>query len=185
MLNQLEQTLISKAQAGNKAAFNLLMLHYEQPIARIVKRYMPNTCEVDDIVQEVFIKAYQSITSFRGDSAFYTWLYRIAINTARNYLANIRKTPPLEAENLDLLPELERLTDQDNPELLLISEEVAKIIITALTELPAELQTALILREVNGLNYAEIADKMNCPVGTVRSRIARARAAIIARLQQQ
>lgn len=185
MLKQLELTLINKAKQGNKAAFDMLMVSYQQQIARIVRRYLQDPDEVADLVQEIFIKVYQSLMSFREESTFYTWLYRIAINTAKNYLTRVKRMPAFEAEAIDLLPELDSLTDKDNPELLLISEEVAKGIVAALKELPVELQTALILREINGCNYAEIAAEMHCPIGTVRSRIARARETIITKLKQQ
>jgi len=184
MIDQLEQTLITQAKAGNKVAFDMLMLRYQQSIARIVRRYIRDSPEISDLVQEIFIKVYQSLANFKQQSAFYTWLYRIAINTSKDYLKRLHRTPILEAETIELLPEIDRLSDKDDPELLLIGEEIAKVIIDAVNELPEELATTLILREINGLNYAQIAQQMGCPIGTVRSRLARARTAIIQRLKQ-
>lgn len=185
MNNPLEQALISKAKAGNKAAFDMLMQSYQQKVARIVRRYVPDTFEAADLVQEIFIKAYQSLVSFREESAFYTWLYRIAINTTKNYLASIKRAPEFSPEALADIAETDSLTEQDNPELLLISSEVANTIMEAVRGLPKELKTALILREITGLSYDEIAKEMQCPIGTVRSRIARAREAIIVKLKKQ
>jgi RNA polymerase sigma-70 factor (ECF subfamily) len=185
MIEPLELTLINKAKQGNRTAFDMLMLTYQRQIARVVRRYLSDPDEVADLVQEIFIKVYQSLASFREESAFYTWLYRIAVNASKNYLWQAKKLPAFEAQAIDLLAEIDSLTDKDNPESLLISEELAKIIVAALKDLPEELQIALILRELNGLNYQQIAEEMHCPIGTVRSRIARAREAIIDKLQQQ
>lgn len=183
---QLDQDLVARAQAGDKRAFDLLVLRYQQKVANLVARYIRDPTETLDVTQEVFIKAYRSLRGFRGESAFYTWLYRIAINTAKNFLVAQGRRPPgddVEAETAEQLDAGGRLKEFGTPENLLLRDEIAMTIKQALEELPEDLRTAITLRELEGMSYEEIAEAMSCPIGTVRSRIFRAREAIDKRLR--
>lgn len=174
----IDQQLVLRVQKGDKTAFDLLVRKYQHRIAKLVSRYVRDRSEIEDITQEAFIKAYRAIRGFRGESAFYTWLYRIAINTAKNYLvANGRRLPssePDEDENEGSL----LAADTATPERQLLAVEIGQTIERALAALPEDLRTALTLREIDGLSYEEIAEIMDCPIGTVRSRIFRAREAV-------
>jgi RNA polymerase sigma-70 factor (ECF subfamily) len=180
--------LVQRVQRGDKGAFDLLVRKYQHKVVKLVLRYVRNPAEAEDIAQEAFIKAYRALPQFRGDSAFYTWLYRIAINTAKNALAS-RDRSPIDY-NLDLNDPEEshsvqnRLKDPDTPEGLALTEEIRSVVNAAIDALPEELKTAIVLRELDGLSYEEIAAAMECPVGTVRSRIFRAREAIDKRLSE-
>ncbi|MGH8536274.1 MAG: RNA polymerase sigma factor RpoE [Gammaproteobacteria bacterium] len=178
--------LVKRVQKGDKKAFDLLVLKYQQRIIKLVSRYVRDPTDALDVAQDAFLKAYRALPNFRGDSAFYTWLYRIAINTAKNYLVT-QSRRPTESENLRAegeQVELESmLKDLATPESLLITEEIKETIAEAIEQLPDDLRTAINLREVEGLSYEEIADVMTCPIGTVRSRIFRAREAIDHRLK--
>ncbi len=178
--------LVKRVQKGDKKAFDLLVLKYQQRIIKLVSRYVRDPTDALDVAQDAFLKAYRALPNFRGDSAFYTWLYRIAINTAKNYLVT-QSRRPMESENFRVegeQVELESmLKDLATPESLLITEELKETIAEAIEQLPDDLRTAISLREVEGLSYEEIADVMTCPIGTVRSRIFRAREAIDHRLK--
>ncbi len=178
---QVDQELVARVQRGDKKAFDLLVLKYQHKVANLVSRYIRNPSETLDVTQEAFIKAYRALPKFRGDSAFYTWLYRIAINTAKNYLMAQGRRPPasdLDAETVEQMDIGVRLTENATPENNLLQEEIANTVRQAIDDLPDDLRTAITLRELEGLSYEEIARAMSCPVGTVRSRIFRARAAI-------
>jgi RNA polymerase sigma-70 factor (ECF subfamily) len=181
-----DQELVTRAQAGDKRAFDLLVLKYQQKVAGLIGRYLRDPNEVLDVTQEAFIKAYRALGGFRGDSAFYTWLYRIAINAAKNHLVSMGRRPSpgdnLETEVAEQLESGGRLREMGTPENHLLSEEIARTVQQALEELPDDLRTAIVLRELEGLSYEEIAATMDCPIGTVRSRIFRARDAIDKRL---
>lgn len=172
-----DQALVERVQQGDKKAFNLLVSRYQNKVAGLLTRYIsPN--DIPDVVQESFIKAYRSIDSFRGDSAFYTWLYRIAVNTAKNYLTAQGRRPPNEdilAEDAESYDVGKNLRDVDTPENEMLSNELKKIVFDTIKGLQEDLRTAITLRELEGLSYEEIAEIMDCPVGTVRSRIFRAR----------
>jgi RNA polymerase sigma-70 factor (ECF subfamily) len=181
--------LVQRVKNGDREAFNLLILKYQRKVSRLVARLVRNPDEADDVVQEAFIKAYRALPQFRGDSAFYTWLYRIAVNTAKNHLVSQGKGPIYLSElasngineesfELPVVP-----TDNNTPEAELMSRQVAEAVNRAVAALPEELRTALSLREIDGLSYEEIAEAMNCPIGTVRSRIFRAREAVAAELR--
>ncbi|MGH8583184.1 MAG: RNA polymerase sigma factor RpoE [Gammaproteobacteria bacterium] len=178
--------LVARVQQGDKKAFDLLVLKYQHRIIKLVSRYVKDPSDCLDIAQDTFLKAYRALPRFRGESAFYTWLYRIAINTAKNYLSSQARRPPEvdntgnDGEELDLE---QLLKDVDTPERLLIADEIRATIETTVEALPAELKMAINLREVEGLSYEEIAEIMACPIGTVRSRIFRAREAIDNRLK--
>ena len=180
-------SLVRRVQRGDKTAFDVLVLKYQHKVVKLVMRYVRVPAEAEDIAQEAFIKAYRALPQFRGDSAFYTWLYRIAINTAKNVVAS-RGRSPIEY-NLDLSnPEesydmQDRIKDTATPEALAMTEEIRVTVDAAIEALPEELRTAIVLREIEGLSYEEIAVSMECPVGTVRSRIFRAREAIDGRLR--
>jgi len=180
--------LVKRVQRGDKSAFDLLVRKYQHKVVKLVLRYVRNPAEAEDIAQEAFIKAYRALPQFRGDSAFYTWMYRIAINTAKNSLASRDRSPI--AYDLDLTDPEEshsvqtKLQDPDTPEGMALTEEIRGIVNSAIEGLPEELKTAIVLRELDGLSYEEIAAAMECPVGTVRSRIFRAREAIDKRLRQ-
>ncbi len=177
--------LVERVKRGDKSAFDLLVLKYQHRIVKLVSRYVRDPSDALDVAQEAFLKAYRAIPKFRGESAFYTWLYRIAINTAKNYLVMMSRRPTeVEPETVEgETPELESLLkDQATPENLLLTEEIQKTIVEAIETLPEDLRTAINLREVEGLSYEEIAQVMSCPIGTVRSRIFRAREAIDKRL---
>lgn len=174
--------LVTRAQRGDKRAFDLLVLKYQRRIMRLLGRMVRDVDEVEDLAQETFIKAYRAIGQFRGDSAFYTWLYRIAINTARNWQSQQYRQPqtvtPFENEEGETFDQLDNLTDISTPGSILFSKQVAQTIEQTMDNLPDELRTALELREVEGMTYEEIAQAMDCPIGTVRSRIFRAREAV-------
>lgn len=174
---QLDQKLVARVQKGDRAAFDLLVVKYQNKVASIVSRYVDDLAEIADVTQEVFIKAYRAIQSFRGESAFYTWLFRITLNTAKNYLLKTRKqTSHAYADDQDARELIaESWKTLDSPERLIGRSELAEGIQNALSVMPEELSVALILREFEGLSYDEIAKVMECPVGTVRSRIFRAR----------
>jgi len=178
--------LVERVKRGDKSAFDLLVLKYQHRIVKLVSRYVRDPSDALDVAQEAFLKAYRAIPKFRGESAFYTWLYRIAINTAKNYLVMMSRRPTeIEPETAEgETPELESiLKEQATPENLLLTEEIQKTIVEAIETLPEDLRTAINLREVEGLSYEEIAQVMSCPIGTVRSRIFRAREAIDKRLK--
>ncbi|MBP7983316.1 MAG: RNA polymerase sigma factor RpoE [Chromatiaceae bacterium] len=180
-----DQELVARAQAGDRRAFDLLVLKYQQKVAGLIARYLRDPNEVQDVAQEAFIKAYRALGGFRGESAFYTWLYRIAINAAKNHLASRGRRPPRDDIEMEVAEQLEsggRLREMGTPENHLLSEEIAQTVQKALDELPEDLRTAIVLRELEGLSYEEIAEAMDCPIGTVRSRIFRARDAIEKRL---
>ena len=181
-----DQTLVERVQRGEKKAFDLLVLKYQHKVANLISRYIRDPAEVLDVTQEAFIKAYRALPKFRGESAFYTWLYRVAINTAKNHLAAQARRPPgddIEAETAEQMDMGSALKEMDTPERLALQREIAQAIQKALEELPDDLRTAITLRELEGLTYEEIAQAMDCPIGTVRSRIFRAREAIDAKLK--
>jgi RNA polymerase sigma-70 factor (ECF subfamily) len=181
-----DQELVSRAQGGDKRAFDLLVIKYQQKVASLISRYLRDQNEIMDIAQETFLKAYRALPGFRGDSAFYTWLYRIAINTVKNHLVAQGRRPPggdVEAEVAEQMDMGSRLREVGTPERHLLSNEIARTVQRALDELPEDLRTAIVLRELEGLSYEEIANAMECPIGTVRSRIFRAREAIDKRLR--
>ena len=181
-----DQELVRRVQQGDKKAFDVLVLKYQQRIAKLVSRYVRDQDEVLDVTQEAFIKAYRALPRFRGDSAFYTWLYRIAINTAKNYLVAQGRRPPatdVDAEDAVYVDGGMRLSDRDTPEQLVQRDQVERVIYETIDGLPEELRTAITLREMEGLSYEEIAETMDCPIGTVRSRIFRAREAIETKLK--
>jgi RNA polymerase sigma-70 factor (ECF subfamily) len=181
-----DRELVARVQRGDKRAFDLLVSKYQQRIVKLVSRYVKDHSDALDVAQEAFIKAYRALPNFRGDSAFYTWLYRIAINTAKNYLVTMSRRP-VEADlgsAEDGKPDIENIqTDVDTPESLLLTEEIKRTVADAIEALPEDLKIAITLRELEGLTYEEIAAAMSCPIGTVRSRIFRAREAIDKRLQ--
>jgi RNA polymerase sigma-70 factor (ECF subfamily) len=182
---QVDQELVNRVQRGDKKAFDLLVLIYQHKVANLVSRYIRNPSETLDVTQEAFIKAYRALPKFRGESAFYTWLYRIAINTAKNFLVAQGRRPPASDLDADTAEQMDlgvRLQENSTPENNLLQEEIADTVRQAIEELPDDLRTAITLRELEGLSYEEIARAMSCPVGTVRSRIFRARAAIDAKL---
>ena len=176
-----DQQLVERVQAGDKRAFDLLVLKYQHKITSLVGRYVKDHHEAMDVTQEAFIKAYRALKNFRGDSQFYTWLYRIAINTAKNYLVSKGRRPPDQDVDADEQADYgfaEQMTDAETPENLLSRDELQEKVFATLEQLPDDLKTALSLREFEGLSYEQIAEIMDCPVGTVRSRIFRAREAI-------
>ena len=177
-----DQALVERVKRGDKAAFDLLVIKYQSRIINLVMRFVRNQADALDVTQEAFIKAYRAIPNFRGDSAFYTWLYRIAVNTAKNYLAvqANRRLPEVD-QNLSEMEQIDggtALKELDTPENLLLTREIQDTIVRAIENLPEDLRTAITLRELDGLSYEEIAVTMDCPIGTVRSRIFRAREAI-------
>ena len=179
----IDQKLVVRVQKGDKSAFDLLVRKYQHRIAKLVSRYVYDRSEVEDVTQEAFIKAYRAIKGFRGESAFYTWLYRIAINTAKNYLVAQGRRPSIadveteEAEASDIGTGA-NLRDAATPERQMLADEIGRTVERVLATLPEDLRTAVTLREIDGLSYEEIAEVMDCPIGTVRSRIFRAREAI-------
>jgi len=183
----IDRQLVERAQRGDKRAFELLVDKYQRRLGRLLSRFIRDPAEVEDVMQEAFIKAYRALPAFRGDSAFYTWLYRIGINTAKNYLAAMGRRAPtstdMEAEEAEGHVDGERLRDLNTPENLLLSREIADTVNSTIDSLPEELRTAIQLREMEGMSYEEIASIMGCPIGTVRSRIFRAREAIAERLR--
>ena len=184
---EIDQQLVERAQRGDKRAFELLVLKYQRKLGRLLSRFVRDPAEVEDVTQEAFIKAYRALPSFRGDSAFYTWLYRIGINTAKNYLVALGRRAPtttgFDNEEAEGFEDADQLRDSSTPESELEGKEIAATVNRAMDALPADLRTAITLREIEGLSYEEIANVMNCPVGTVRSRIFRARDAIAAELR--
>ncbi len=177
----IDQKLVVRVQKGDKTAFDLLARKYQHKIAKLISRYVRDRREVEDVTQEALIKAYRAIGGFRGESAFYTWLYRIAVNTAKNYLESQGRRPPgsdVEIEGAELIDSGEGLRDQATPERQMLTDEIASTVHRVLEHLPADLRTAITLREIEGMSYEEIAEVMDCPIGTVRSRIFRAREAI-------
>ena len=182
-----DQQLVQRAQRGDLRAFDLLVLKYQGRIAALVSRYVSDAGEVEDLTQEVFIKTYRALGKFRGDSAFYTWLYRIAANAAKNHLVAKRRRPGADAtiEDAEGFDEGGLLSEIASPEALAMGGELAEVVESALNALPDELKAALMLREFDGLSYDDIADVLGCPVGTVRSRIFRAREAIDQRVKEQ
>ena len=181
-----DRELVERVQAGEKRAFDLLVLRYQQKLVKLISRYVRDPQEAMDVAQEAFIKAYRAIPGFRGESSFYTWLYRIGVNTAKNHLVAQGRRPPdsdVDAQDAERFDIDTMLREQDTPEAEAYRDEVERTVVEAIAELPEELRTAVTLRELEGLSYQEIAQVMECPVGTVRSRIFRAREAIDKRLR--
>ena len=182
----IDQALVERVQQGDKSAFDILVLKYQSKIIQLVNRYVHDPDEAMDVAQEAFIKAYRAIGRFRGDSAFYTWIYRIAINTAKNYLVASGRRPPagdIDAQDAEQYEGATGLREYATPERMLLKDEIEKTVADAIDELPDDLKTAITLRELEGLSYEEIAQTMECPIGTVRSRIFRARDAIDTKLK--
>jgi len=184
---EIDRQLVARAQSGDKQAYGLLVEKYQRKLARLLSRFIRDPAEVEDVTQEAFIKAYRALPAFRGDSAFYTWLYRIGINTAKNYLMAMGRRAPtsteVEAEEAEGFEEGEQLRDINTPESVLLSNEIAETVNSTIEQLPEELRTAIQLREIEGMSYEDIAQVMNCRIGTVRRRIFRAREAIAERLR--
>lgn len=184
-VEETDRQLVERVQRGDKTAFDVLVRKYQHKIVKLCTRYVHDHAEAQDVAQEAFIKAYRALPRFRGDAAFYTWIYRIAINTAKNHLVSAHRRPVDETVDLQDPDQFEanaRLSDNDTPERLLLTDEIKRTVDAAIKALPDELRTAIVLRELEGMSYEEIAQAMECPVGTVRSRIFRAREAIEARL---
>jgi len=184
---EVDQQLVERAQRGDKHAFELLVVKYQRRLGRLISRFVRDAAEAEDVTQEAFIKAYRALSAFRGESAFYTWLYRIGINTAKNYLVTLGRRAPtstqFDAEESEDFEGAELLQDVNTPENELMSKQVAGVVNASLLQLPEDLRTALTLREIEGLSYEEIAQIMDCPIGTVRSRIFRARETIAVNLR--
>lgn len=185
---EIDQQLVERAQRGDKRAFDLLVVKYQRKLARLLSQFIHDAAEVEDVTQETFIKAYRSLSSFRGDSAFYTWLYRIGINAAKNFLVAQKRRASTTTNGFDIevaenFEEGSQLRELNTPENELMSKQIAQTVHQALQALPEELRSAITLREIEGLSYEEIASIMSCPTGTVRSRIFRAREAIADKLQ--
>lgn len=184
---EVDQQLVERAQRGDKHAFGLLVAKYQRRLGRLISRFVRNAAEAEDVTQDAFIKAYRALPAFRGDSAFYTWLYRIGINTAKNHLVSQgRRVPtstPFDSEDAEDFEDAALLHEVATPENELMSKQVVAVVNSSLQELPDDLRTALTLREIEGLSYEEIAAVMGCPIGTVRSRIFRAREAIATNLR--
>jgi RNA polymerase sigma-70 factor, ECF subfamily len=184
---EIDRQLVVRAQQGDKQAFNLLVEKYQRKLSRLLSRFIRDQAEVEDVTQEAFIKAYRALPAFRGDSAFYTWLYRIGINTAKNYLMAMGRRAPtsteVEAEDAESFEEGEQLRDINTPESVLLTNEIAETVNSTIEQLPEELRRAIQMRELEGMSYEDIAQAMDCPIGTVRSRIFRAREAIAERLR--
>jgi len=186
---KVDQQLVERAQRGDKKAFELLVLKYQRRLERLLSRIIRNPSEIEDVAQESFIKAYRALPNFRGDSAFYTWLYRIGINTAKNYLISQGRRAPttteFDAEEAESFEDAAGLRDMNTQEAQLMSKQIAQTVNASIDSLPEELRTAITLREIDGLSYEEIAQIMACPIGTVRSRIFRAREAVAEKLRPQ
>jgi RNA polymerase sigma-70 factor (ECF subfamily) len=184
---EIDQLLVERVQRGDKKAFELLVIKYQRKLMRLVSRLVRDQAEAEDVVQEAFIKAYRALPQFRGESAFYTWLYRIGINTAKNYLVTQGRRAPTStetnAEEAETFDDAEQLRDINTPESMLATKQIASTVNIAMESLPEELRVAISLREIEGLSYDEIAEAMGCPIGTVRSRIFRAREAIAEKLR--
>ncbi len=181
-----DQQLVERVQKGDKRAFDLLVRKYQHRVLKLIGRFVKDAAEAEDVAQEAFLKAYRALPAFRGDSAFYTWLYRIAINTAKNTLVSNRRRPvdfDLDLQDPEQHDRQARLKEGDTPEGVLLTDEIRGVVEHALEQLPEDLRTAIVLRELEGLSYEEIAEAMDCPVGTVRSRIFRAREAIDKKLK--
>lgn len=179
---QIDQMLVERAQKGEQKAFEMLMLKYQRRLIRLLSRFVQDEHEVNDVAQEAMIRAYRALPNFRGESAFYTWLYRISINTAKNFLVTSGRRPFVSAEAAneegDILDLADQMADYHTPEAEMINQEILQTVETAITKLPDDLRKAITLREIDGLSYEEIAQIMDCPIGTVRSRIFRAREVI-------
>ncbi len=184
---EVDQQLVERAQRGDKHAFELLVAKYQRRLSRLISRFVRDPAEVEDVTQEAFIKAYRALAAFRGESAFYTWLYRIGINTAKNYLLSQGRRAPTttlhDADEAEDFEEADLLHEVSTPENEMMSRQVVEVVNSSLQKLPDDLRTALTLREIDGLSYEEIAAVMDCPVGTVRSRIFRAREAVAENLR--
>ncbi len=184
---EVDLALVERVRRGERHAFDLLVIKYQRKIMRLLSRMIHDPAEIEDVAQEAFIKAYRALPQFRGESAFYTWLYRIALNTARNWQAASFRRPAtvtlLENEDGETFDQIDGLSDHSTPESLMASRQVAQAVNEAIDELPDDLRAAIVLREIEGMSYEEIASTMQCPIGTVRSRIYRAREAIAARLR--
>ena len=184
---EIDQQLVERAQQGDKHAFELLVAKYQRKLGRLLSRFIRDQAEIEDVTQEAFIKAYRALPSFRGESAFYTWLYRIGINTAKNYLVALGRRAPTSteiiSEDAEGYEEGELLRDNNTPETELMTKQIAITVNEAMDNLPAELRTAITLREIDGMSYEDIAMMMDCPIGTVRSRIFRARETIAEKLR--
>ncbi len=184
---ELDQVLVERAQAGDKKAFGLLVEKYHRKLGRLLSRMLRDQAEVEDVVQESFIKAYRALHNFRGDSAFYTWLYRIGVNTAKNYLVSMKRKPQVlqdvEIEDVENFEGGSEMRNMETPETALMTKQLGQTVNNAVESLPEELRTAITLRELEGLSYEEIANIMQCPIGTVRSRIFRARETIGTKLR--
>ena len=182
-----DDKLVKRAKKGDSRAFDLLVLKYQGRVAQLVSRYLNNAAEVEDVTQEAFIKAYRALPNFRGDSAFYTWLYRIAANAAKNHLVALGRRPSsdMALDDSEVFDVPGRLKDHESPDEVIMGQQLEMLISRTIEELPVELRVALTLREFEGLSYEEIADVLECPIGTVRSRIFRAREAIDVNVAQQ
>ena len=184
---EVDQQLVERAQRGDKHAFELLVAKYQRRLQRLISRFVRDAAEAEDVTQEAFIKAYRALPAFRGESAFYTWLYRIGINTAKNYLVALKRRAPtstlFDSEESEYFEGVDGLQDTNTPENELMSKQVAAVVNATLMKLPDDLRTALTLREIEGLSYEEIAEIMRCPIGTVRSRIFRARETVATNLR--